>query len=197
MYICNGCGASFTRCDNLRRHERLSCKKINQDVPPVKRCKMDSEPSTSTALQTCNCCNVRITGNQMNSHRRTLQHKTNSCVPLTDGVQIVQSAFKCRIVSYRVHSDNRHLDYVMFFNAVKCKILNLLEEVIGVHRTVKVNMEVFARYILQTQEISDIKSFNTPNKIVDMSTDLNSTLHEFIDQMVSQSAEFQERDSGM
>ena len=133
----------------------------------------------------------------MKSHKRTLQHRTNSCIPLTDGVEIVRSAFKYRIITYRVHSENEKLDYLIFFNEIRYKILNLLEEVLTLHKTVKVNMETFASYILQTQEISDMKSFNTPNKILDQGMDLNNVLDSFVDMMVTQTTEFQERDSGM
>lgn len=204
MYTCSKCGASFTRSDNLRRHERSSCNKIH-DGPPGKLRKMDSQPSTSTAVQPststvmirCDCCNIAISANRMSSHLRTLEHRNNSCVPLMDGVQVIQSAFNCRIVSYRIHSENHHIDYVMFFNEIRNKILNLLEEVIRIHKTVKVNMETFGRYILHTQDISDIKAFNTTNRILDQSTNLNSILDIFVDAIITQASEFQERDSGM
>lgn len=113
------------------------------------------------------------------------------------GVEIVQSAFKYRIVTYRVHSENNHLDYVMFFNEIRPKILNLLEEVLRIHKTIKVNMETFARYTLPTQDLADMKSFNTCNRILDEAMDLNSVLDSFVDSMIIQTTEFQERDSGM
>lgn len=197
MYTCSACGANFTRGDNLRRHEREKCRKSQPDGPLAKRCKLDNEPSTSRNLQMCNCCNKTIPVNQMIAHSRTLEHRTNSCGPLTNGVQVVRSAFQSRITSYRIHSENHHIDYVTFFSEIKHKILSLLEEVLGVHHAVKVNMEVFGRYILQTQETFDIKAFNTPNKILDRSMDLCSELDLLVDMMVTQTTEFQERDSGM
>lgn len=180
----------------MRRHQRESCKNLN-DGPAAKKPRLDSNPSTSASLQTCYSCNVTLTARQMKSHKRTLQHRTNSCVPLMDGVEIVRSAFKHRIITYRVHSENEKLDYIMFFNEIRCKILNLLEEILLLHKTVKVNMETFASYILQTQEVSEIKSFNTCNKILDQGMDLNGVLDTFVEMMVTQTTEFQERDSGM
>lgn len=201
MYFCSECGASFTRIDNLRRHERSSCKG-SQSIHNVstKRRKVDEEPSTSTSstsMQICNCCNKNVAAHKMASHMRTLEHKTNSCITLSNGIQMLCSAFKCRIVSYRIHSESRHLDYVTFFSEIKNKVLSLLEEVLRIHKAVKVNMEVFGRYILQTQECSDIKSFNTTNTILDLSSDLASAYDIFIDKMITQSTEFQERDSGI
>lgn len=198
MYSCTSCGKSFTRGDNLRRHQKQSCRaKSPAEGPPTKQPRFDSIPSTSADMHTCYCCNLTLTATQMKCHRRTLQHRTNSCVPMMAGVEIVQSAFKYRIVTYRVHSENNHLDYVMFFNEIRPKILNLLEEVLRIHKTIKVNMETFARYTLPTQDLADMKSFNTCNRILDEAMDLNSVLDSFVDSMIIQTTEFQERDSGM
>lgn len=197
MYACSVCGANFTRSDNLRRHERETCGKQQTNGPITKRCKLDNQPSTSRNLKMCNQCNKAIPVSQLAAHNRTLEHRTNSCGPLMNGIQVVGSAFQCRITSYRIHSENHHIDYVTFFNETKHKILNLLEQVLTVHLAVKVNMEVFGRYILQTQETSDIKAFNSPNKILDSSMDLSSEVDSFVDMMVTQTTEFQERDSGM
>ncbi|KAJ8967216.1 hypothetical protein NQ317_001325 [Molorchus minor] len=132
----------------------------------------------------------------MRAHKRTLQHRTNACIPMVDGVYVIRSAFKCRIVSYRAHSKEYHINYTLFFNELKSKIIELLEEVLNRHKIVKVNMEAFARYTLPTKEISDVKSFNTPNEIVDQSMDLSSVWEKFVDLMINQTTEFQERDSG-
>ncbi|XP_074041969.1 uncharacterized protein [Leptinotarsa decemlineata] len=132
----------------------------------------------------------------MNIHRRTLQHRTNACIQYGDGVKIIRTAFKCRIVSYRVDSQNHHIDYPTFFNELKQKVFKLLEEVLVIHKSVKVNMEVFGRYYLQTKENLEVKSFNSPNQVVDQSNDLNVIYNIFIDALTAQAMEFQHRDSG-
>ncbi|XP_074026081.1 uncharacterized protein [Leptinotarsa decemlineata] len=132
----------------------------------------------------------------MNVHRRTLQHRTNACVQYGEGVKIVNTAFKCRIVSYRVDSENHHMDYPTFFNEIKQKVVKLLEEVLDIHKCMKVNMEVFGRYSLQTKDLSDIKSFNSPNEVIDQSNDLDVVYSSFADSLTVKAAEFQDRDSG-
>lgn len=197
MYLCE-CGTNFTRSDNLRRHQRQSCKKtVRNDGVPEKRVKIGSEPSTSSnEYVVCKCCNQSVRKNEINAHKRTLQHRTNSCTPLVKGVYVIASAFKNRIISYRVHSDKHHTDFVSFFGEIKCKVVNLLKDVIGIHKAVKVNMEVFGRYVLDVKDLSDIKTFNTTNKILDQSVDLITMWNMFVDMMMAQTTEFQERDSG-
>lgn len=181
----------------MRRHQKESCVSLRDNGPPAKQFKFDSTPSTSASMQTCDCCNVTLTTAQMHSHKRSLQHKANACVPSMDGVSIIQSAFKYRIISYRVHSEHNHLDYVMFFNEIKHKILNLLEEALQIHTAIKVNLEVFAKYMIQSKELTDMKSFNTTNKILDQAMNLSDVLDSFVEEMITQTTEFQERDSGV
>lgn len=213
MYMCDQCGVRFTRADNLRRHQRRSCKNAgdHMESPPSKRCKIDTQCKTidprqtssppspqpsSSNVRTFTCCNRTLTASQMRSHRRTLEHRSNACMPLINGVQTIKSAFKCRIISYRIQSENYHIDYVLFFNEIKSKALELLERVVKVHKLVKINMELFGRFVLATSDTTDIKAFNTPNKIADQSTDLAALWDVFVDLMVNQTMEFQERDSG-
>ncbi|XP_074034146.1 uncharacterized protein [Leptinotarsa decemlineata] len=150
-------------------------------------------------MQTCQCCNLTILSDQMdqmNVHRRTLHHRTNACLHYGEGVKIVGTAFKCRIVSYRVDSQNHYMDYNTFFNELKQKVLKLLEEVLVIHKIVKVNMEVFGRYNLQTKEYCDVKAFNSSNQVIDQSNDLNVVYNNFADSLTAQAMEFQHRDSG-
>ncbi|KAJ8953848.1 hypothetical protein NQ318_006699 [Aromia moschata] len=110
-------------------------------------------------------------------------------------MKLIQTAFKSRIASYRVHSENRYSDYNMFFESIKNKVIHLLSEVIKIHNAVKVIMELFGRYILQTQKIVDNKSFNTANKVIDSAAGLNDVFYVFVDLMTTQMSEFQKRDS--
>ncbi|KAJ8949419.1 hypothetical protein NQ318_007519 [Aromia moschata] len=213
MYLCNNCGKQFTRVCSLKRHLTESCS--GNEGPTSKKFRLEKMSSASTINEgastsrvnerpstsnnagvICNCCNKMISSNTQVSHWRTLQHRTNACVDFMPGVQLIQTAFKSRIASYRVHSEHRYSDYKIFFESIKNKVIHLLSEAIKIHKAVKVNMELFGRYILQTQEIVDNKSFNTTNKVIDSAADLNDVFYVFVDIMTTQMSEFQERDSG-
>lgn len=208
MFVCGNCGTSFTRLDNLQRHKiRVVCKRKSDEsaessngAPPSKKNKSDidshSVASTSTDIY-CTYCKVSVPKNRMAAHVRTLLHRTNSSTTVGGGVKLVQSAFKNRICSYRISSSDSHTDLKLFFSDIKSSVLNVLEEMASIHRTLKVHMEVFASYYLETQEISSIKSFNTPNKIVDEGCDITEIYEEMVSVMVSKSSEFDEKDSGM
>ncbi|XP_074039589.1 uncharacterized protein isoform X2 [Leptinotarsa decemlineata] len=148
---------------------------ICQGDPSVERVRLDD---AATPMYTSNCCNVTLLLIQVNSHNRSLQHKNNACVQLSDGVQIIKSAFKRRIATYRVQSSIVSTDYMSFFNEIRQKVIELLESAIRIHKIIKVNIEVFGSYILQTQDLKETRSFNSRNGII------------------AQTTEFQERDSG-
>ncbi|KAJ8913586.1 hypothetical protein NQ315_013993, partial [Exocentrus adspersus] len=143
----------------------------------------------------CKCLNKVVQVSNEVAHRRTLEHRTNACVNLMPGIQLTESVFRGCIASYRVHSDNEHTDFTLFF-----KFVNLMVEVLRFHTTVKVNVELFGRYIIQTgesqEDLIDIKCFNTTNQIINSSMDLDEVLNMFMDILVNQASEFQERDSG-
>ena len=127
-----------------------------------------------------------------------MQHRNNAAIPLSENVQIIQTAFKCRIVSYRVCAVNVYIDYQMFFNEIKSTVLDLLKNIIFAHNSIKVNMEVFGSYILpSTENYSSEKSFNTANQIIDGSSDLDEKYLWFVDKLMTQASEFLEKDSGM
>jgi hypothetical protein len=208
MFDCAKCGTSFTRLDNLRRHESgLACKRKHVgDKEESKRKRNDVEdfslPSTltdgaSTSNSSyCTFCNISIPKNRMNAHSRTLLHRTNSASNVRDGVKLVQSAFKNRICSYRVSSSATHNDFKLFFRDIKSDVLNVLEEMLNIHHTLKANIEVFASYYLETKETSDIKSFNTRFVVVDQGCDLSETYEEKVAAIITQITEFDEKDSG-
>lgn len=197
-YECEKCGVSFTRSYSLLRHKRESCiARFDRDVvgvDGVKRCKIDGAASTS--METCAVCNVAVPRNQMSAHQRTLTHKSKSCVRVCDGVQITESAFKNRIVSYRVSCDTDHVDYSVFFNDIKVKVLDLVKDKLQLEQSLKINMVIVARYFLPSQEIYSDKSFNTCNQIVTVGSDLDDIYHSFVEAMKVQTADFQEKDSG-
>lgn len=196
-YVCEKCGAAFTRTYNLSRHQKESCvARFNDCVGAEKRRKVDGAASTS-AMQTCELCNISIPKNCVAAHQRTIQHKSKASVAVCPGVQLVQSSFKNRIASYHISSDNEHVDYSVFFEELKPKVMQLISKILHVHRSLKINMVVVGRYFLPSQDVFSEKSFNTCNEIVNEGSDLDDVYQSFVEAMKVQSTEFQEKDSGM
>lgn len=195
-YECEKCGNSFSRSDLLLRHTRESCAVRFDSISGVgepKRRRIDGAASTLT----CVVCDLVVPRNQMLIHQRTLLHKSNCCVTVSEGIQLIQSAFKNRIATYHISSDREHLDYTIFFEEVKTKALRLIRDVIEVQKSLKINMVVVGRYILPSNETISDKSFNTTNEIVTIGSDLDEVYQTFVEAMKVQSTEFQEKDSGM
>lgn len=217
MLSCS-CGVTFTRIDNLRRHQMNSCKLIHNrtgetsrsNTVPKQICKKRAADNVGEVIQKkkrivspvrnhlekCECCNVDIPSNLMGAHKRSLDHKAKACTFYSDGVELMKSAFKCRIATYRVKSDKQHMEYTSFFDGVKNRVMRLLNDVLEIHNSVKVNMETFATYVLPTQDISEVKSFNTKNRIVDKGVILDEVFSEFRDTIISQTSDFEGKDSG-
>ncbi|KAJ8954711.1 hypothetical protein NQ318_011404 [Aromia moschata] len=88
------------------------------------------------------------------------------------------------------------LTHLHLWKKLNKKVFDAINGYIQQHHALKINFELFGLYIIPEKELSDIKSFNTRNKIVTISTDLHEMYDLFEEEMVSKAAEFQERDSG-
>ncbi|CAH1960933.1 unnamed protein product [Acanthoscelides obtectus] len=138
----------------------------------------------------CPCCNITLLKNRMTTHTRTLQHRTKSAVPMSDGVRLIYSAFRCRIASYRFSATDAYINFQDFFRNIQQNVLDVIEEKLLVYKALKVNMEVFGKYVLQSKYV------DTTNKVIDMGVDLPIVYKHFTDEIISQSSEFDEKDSG-
>lgn len=81
-------------------------------------------------------------------------------------------------------------------NEVKQKVIELISKNVTKFTSIKVNLELFGSYILESQQIRDVKSFNTKNVIVTLGTNINEVLEDFTDIIDGKVSEFQERKSG-
>lgn len=116
---------------------------------------------------------------------------------MDDGVVAVQTAFRSRIASYRVGTTNYHIIVNDFMTEIKNKVLELIQRKVDTFRSVKVNFELFGYFVLETQDLSEVKSFNTRNEIVTGGTDVGELYDNFIGVLDEKVSEFQERESGM
>ena len=87
--------------------------------------------------------------------------------------------------------------FSVFFENIRPKAFSVLRQYFHIHNALKVNMVVVGRYFLPTQETSREKSFNTANQIITLGCDLEDAYERFVEEMKVQTADFQEKDSGI
>ncbi|XP_072376726.1 uncharacterized protein [Diabrotica undecimpunctata] len=114
---------------------------------------------------------------------------------LENGVTKLTHAFKNRIASYRFMSKSNKISYSGFMNEVKPKVIKILSDYLLQHTALKVNCELFAMFYKPENEMSDIKSMNTSNKIFTLSSHISDMYDDFAEAIMTQASEFQEKDS--
>lgn len=147
----------------------------------------------------CAICNTSVCSRSWIGHLRSRVHKQNNSSQLiSDGVEIVGSAFRSRIISYRItacESDNQ-VSLDAFLNSICIKIKHLLDEALNKHTCLKVNFELFGIFVLFKNGLQEMKSFHTKNYIIYTYYDFNSIFSTVVNSLKKKIEEFQERDSG-
>ncbi|XP_060527092.1 uncharacterized protein LOC132702478 isoform X2 [Cylas formicarius] len=209
VQICDVCGGIYKSEGALRRHKREkhevpkakrpAAAPIAADEP--KRPRLDlPEASTSSSSPSstrhCTQCNLTIPAMRWQGHLRTLAHRQKCSVVQEPGVEMIQTSFRNRIVTYRLASTVNPTDVKGFLDHLRSKILTLVESNVRRYGNVKVGMELFGNFLLQTKEQEEVKSFNTKYRLVSGNTDLEELYVQFVDILATKASEFQERDSG-
>lgn len=112
------------------------------------------------------------------------------------GIEVLNSAFKSRIISYKITTIKRFVNLLQFQENVKEKVFKVIENEIKIHKAIKVNMELFGLYYLATSGNSEIKSHNTVFEVVTEATNLDKLYEKLLGIIHGKLDEFAERDSG-
>ncbi|XP_064215672.1 uncharacterized protein LOC135267339 [Tribolium castaneum] len=170
-------------------------KKQENGGPAAKKQKICH--STASNNYMCVTCNQEIAPKLITAHERSRQHRNNcQSTPLEDGVFALSSAFKSRIASYRICDEGDYIDLNEFMNKIHNKLLGLIVSQIEKFSTIKINLELFGMYTIESKNIFDVKSFNTTNRIVTLGTNIRNMLHDFQEVISQKMMDFLERDSG-
>lgn len=128
-------------------------------------------------------------------------HK-NKClegVENDENIKIMNSAFKSRMINYRISDEPlEHVEIDDFLKTVKNKIFNLLDIGIEKHKALKVNFELFSLYTkyVEKNEENLIKSFNTKYRIINSGTDKSKMLEDVLQYLQVRSRCFKKNKSG-
>lgn len=141
----------------------------------------------------CKDCNIEIIST---SHYRTNKHKENAREDVQPGIKLIKSAFRNRIVSYQLTSNNNITDVKGYLEDLKCDIIKLLSDLLRAHPCLKVNMELYGIYLLSTTKMEDIKSFNSRYIVVSQSSDLENIFNDFQSTLFKKALDFAESESG-
>lgn len=143
------------------------------------------------------CSDCRIHFSRFSSHKRTNSHKSN-CLLRTEfsNVQIIANAFKNRIVSFKLNPTKKHVTPELFLSEISISVCNLIQKVLTIHKSVKVNLEFFVTYILPKNEQVSLKSFNTKYSMVFQSTDILQMFKDLSNTLINKCSEFELSESG-
>ncbi|CAF4750952.1 unnamed protein product [Pieris macdunnoughi] len=153
----------------------------------------------------CPFCSVAVANNQLIAHSRTTRHKLLCKQDSGDYfTYIIDSAFQCRIVSYRINGLSTLLDPKLYLAGASGNVQQLLTLELKTYKHIKTNFELFCTYVMFVMDVDkrkeevvrDLKSFNTKNVTLDLSSNLCSFYEEICSQMLRKCEEFQEKDSG-
>lgn len=156
---------------------------------------IDARP---TKIWLCSICNKEVQANHITSHCNSNEHKTKALRVDDDCIEIIETAFKNRIISFRFMAhDNESLSYSQFLSNKQKLMVDQIKKILHDCNSIKINLQTFGLYILPKKDAKEeVKSFNTRNQVVSNATDLNELLRQFFDKIGQKTQEFCERESG-
>ncbi|XP_061704174.1 uncharacterized protein LOC133515618 [Cydia pomonella] len=150
----------------------------------------------------CNYCNEDVPANRLLAHSNTKKHQI-LCGQEKDSeysVYVVNSAFKCRIITYRINGTAKILDPRIYLLKIKQKFEDVLKTELQIHKHIKVNVSLHCTYVKTDSDggvMRDLKSFNTKNaSLHDGALDFPEYFDNTVLSISKKSEDFQERDSG-
>ena len=114
-----------------------------------------------------------------------------------EGVQLVKTSFRSRLATYRLEGTEDPTNVKRFLTHLQAKVIRLVGKNVEKHVNLKIGMELFGRFLLQSNEEMEIKSFNSRFQMVSGDTDLEELFAQFRDILDKKATEFAEKESGV
>lgn len=124
----------------------------------------------------CTVCNTSVERSHWTGHLRSTNHKNKTISHFCEGVEILHSAFRNRIASYRIVDPSENCSLEPFLNNIWDKIKTLIDMSLKEHSCIKVNFEYFALFLMFKNDSQEMKSFATKNVTLHQNYEFDSLL---------------------
>lgn len=192
--LCEYCGKLYSSL-TLIRH-LLTIHNIKTNIKNKSSIKMSHQTIKRLKLINndlifCNPCGINVKKSLFNSHLKTNEHKSKSCVECESNISVIKTAFKNRIISFKIDNDNLKMDIVTFLEHIKDKVCEIIMKQVEIYHSIKTNIELFCTYVLPTRGDREIKSFNTKFQEITLSSNVPTIYNSFSSRINTRSEEFQ------
>lgn len=177
--------------------------------PPISFASTSTASSSNQNVSTeindyieCSMCHVSVSRKYYTNHLKSNTHKNNvlSVSREFKNIQIIESAFGNRIVTYRIVSDsitNQPLETPgLFLENIKDKIFTLFDQSIVEHFVVKVNFILHADFTQQTKQLNNTFDFQTFNYVVCKGDSKDYIFSLLTNEIINKVTNFEKKDSG-
>lgn len=148
----------------------------------------------------CVVCGILVKNKSWVGHLRSNLHKQNNCSGTIniDGVRVLESAFRNRIVAYRIDAATEPARACLnsFLQSIRNNILKLINESLQKHTTIKVNFELFSKFLMIADNREVTKSFGTKNIILYRNYDFENLFEVVQNTLKNKMEEYETQDSG-
>lgn len=152
----------------------------------------------------CSVCQKSIPSKAFTGHLRSIAHKNNTAITIDQGIVKIESAFRNRIESFRIHAEReRCLESevaaswpAQYIHSIASKLKKLLDGAMSNHINIKANFELFVKVILPKDDTIEIKSFASENISIHQNYNFEDLLDRLSGYFCKKLEEFQEKGSG-
>jgi len=149
-------------------------------------------------MRHCSVCNVNIDNHRWYGHLRSNVHKSNNTTSSGGNVEIINTSFKGRIVSYKFKADSHDKNHLpeLFLHNISRQVKQIITKTLQKHTSIKVNFVLFSFFLMFKNDRQEMKSFSTKNVIITLNFDFQTFYKRSIEIMLKRIDSFLERDSG-
>ncbi|XP_061712768.1 uncharacterized protein LOC133521721 [Cydia pomonella] len=169
----------------------------------------DAGPSSAVEIsenyeekKLCEACNIWVRQRYFSNHLKSNIHKNKVIEHNThelSNVSLINSAFGCRIRTYRIGSDNQETEFEtpeIFFESIKNKIQALIKECLDELTIININFIVHAEFVQETKDLKNVFDFQSFNYNFCIGDDYDPLIKKVKDTLCTHMSEFEKKDSG-